>query len=90
MKTRFFYAAPKFRTWAKLFVLSEDGKLYCEYLANMNHATIRKDVDFESFKASDYSFEGYQTLEEIDEGTAKRKVLTRQVNWIQRYLDGLK
>ncbi len=89
MKTRFFYAPQSFNTWPKLFVLSEDGVLYCEYLDHMAHATIHKKVDFDTFKASDYSYEGYQKMEEIDEATAKSKTLKMQSNWIARYLDGL-
>lgn len=90
MKTRFFYAAHSHNTWPKLFVLSEDGRLYSEYLDYMRPAIIDESVNFETFKASDYSFGGYQTMVEIDEATAKSKTLTRQPNWIQRYLDGLK
>jgi hypothetical protein len=89
MKTRFFYAPQAFNTWPKLFVLTEDGILYCEYLNFMSPATIRKKVDFENFKASDYSYQGYQKMEEIDEVTAKNKVLKSQTNWIARYLNRL-
>ena len=89
MKTRFFYAAPIYDTWPKLFVLTENGKFYCEYLNFMRPDTIDHTVDFNAFKASDYKFGDYQTIEEVDEATAKKTQLTRQMNWIQKYLDKL-
>lgn len=86
MKTRFFYAPHKFKTWPKLYVLTEDGKLYCEFLNYMRPDTDIKNVDFENFKASDYQPQGYQDLQEISNEEALRKTLTRQANWISRYL----
>lgn len=90
MKSRFFYGAATHNTWPKLFVLSQSGKFYCEYLDYMKPATVNKSFDFDTFKAEDYKWGGYQTIVEIDEATAKSKVLTRQANWIGRYLDSLK
>jgi hypothetical protein len=89
MKTRFFYAPQAFNTWPKLFVLTEDGVLYCEYLNFNQLNAIRKQVDFEKFKASDYEYGGYQKMEEIDEETAKSKLLKNQSNWITIYLNSL-
>jgi hypothetical protein len=89
MKTRFFYAAHSHSTWPKLFVLSENGIFYCEYLDYMHPATINKQFDFETFSTNDYSYKGYQNIIEIDRATALQKSLTRQANWIQGYLDSL-
>lgn len=90
MKNRFFFGAETHNTWPKLFVLSQDGTFYCEYLDYMAPATINKSFDFDTFKAENYKWGGYQTIVEIDEETAKSKVLTRQANWIGRYLNSLK
>lgn len=89
MKTRFFYAPECYNTWPKLFVLSEDGKFYCEYLHYMKPTIIELKFDFNSFKAEDYKWDNYQKLVEIDERDAKSKTLTRQQNWINRYLSNL-
>ena len=51
MKTRFFYAQEAYRTWPKLYVLTEDGTLYSEYLDYMQPAKDIKKVDFVTFKA---------------------------------------
>ena len=89
MKTRFFYGAATHNTWAKVFVLSEDGRFYCEYLNYMNPARVNLKFDFNTFKAEDYKWGGYQSIVEIDESTAKTKILTSQSNWISRYLSSL-
>ncbi|MCU4177316.1 hypothetical protein [Carboxylicivirga sp. N1Y90] len=89
MKARFFYGAETHNTWPKLFVLTENNKFYCEYLDYMQPTTINETFDFKSFKAEDYTWGGYQSIVEIDESTAKKKVLTRQPNWISGYLDSL-
>jgi len=86
MKTRFFYAAGCFNTWSKLFVLSEDGKFYCEYLNYMKHSEISKQFNFETFKAQDYSFDNYQTIKEISKEEAISTRLTRQINWVNSYI----
>ena len=89
MRTRFFYAEECFNTWPKLFVLTEDGKFYCEYLDYMVPTRIVKQFDFDSFKESDYQFEGYQTIREISREDALNVNLTRQMNWIWSYLNRL-
>lgn len=89
MKARFFYAAQSFNTWPKLFVLTEDGRFYCEYLDYMKPARIDEKRDFNTFKAEDYKWGGYQTIVEIDEAKAKSTMLTRQPNWISGYLSRL-
>lgn len=91
MNARFFYAPYMLHekgteTWPKLFVLTDDDVLYCEYLFYMEQAFISKSFNFESFKANHYSYEGYQHLEEISYQRAQREVLTQQGNWIDRYL----
>jgi len=90
MKARFFYAPAAYRTWPKLYVLTEDGTLYCEYLDYMQPAKDIKQVNFDNFKAEDYQFGGYQPLEEISYEVAKAKSLKRQSNWIDRYLSSKK
>lgn len=67
MRTRFFYGEATHNTWPKLFVLSEDGRFYCEYLDYMKPATVDKKFDFESFNPKDYSWNGYQAIVEVDE-----------------------
>lgn len=89
MKTRFFYAAQAFSTWPKLFVLSEDGRFYSEFLNYNRPVQVDRKFDFNTFKAEDYKWGGYQTIVEIDEATAKSKRLTRQANWIERYINSL-
>lgn len=92
MKARFFLASAVtnngLNTWKKLFVLTSDNKLYCEYLEYNNHATVNKDFDFLNFKQSDYSWGSgkFQHLKEIDYSTAKMETLTNQKNWIDSYL----
>jgi hypothetical protein len=86
MNTRFFYGAECYNTWPKLFVLTEDGRFYCEYLDFMKPARVDLKFDFNTFKSEDYKWSGYQTIIEIDEATAKNKTLTRQMNWINGYL----
>lgn len=86
MKARFFYAPPCYNTWPKLYVLTEDGKLYSEYLNFMRPATDIKKFDFASFQASDYKWDGYQSLTEINYQSAITKELTRQENWVERYV----
>ena len=90
MKERFFYAAPIFRTWSKLFVLTEDGKLYSEYLDHYSKRKIDKEVDFSTFKENEYSFGGYQTLKEISKEEIVSIRLKSQGNWVESYLSNLK
>lgn len=87
MKARYFYAEPAYNTWKKLFVLTEDDILYCEYLDhNAPAKIIRKNTCFSNFKASDYSWGGYQSLVEVDYNTLSNTVLTNQSNWISEYI----
>lgn len=86
MRARFFYGEECYNTWPKLFVLTEDGKFHCEYLDYMKPARVNENFDFRTFKAEDYSWDGYQTIVEITEEEAKSTSLTRQGNWISRYL----
>jgi hypothetical protein len=87
MKARFFYAERAYKTWPKLFVLTQDGILFSEYLDYMKPASISKQFDFETFESGDYQWGGYQSLIEISEEEALRKPLTRQINWISSYLN---
>ena len=89
MKARFFYAPGVYLTWPKLFVLTEDGKFYFEYLDYMRKTKVEKQVDFESFKASDYVWGGYQYMTEITQEEAIGKLLKCQANWITSYLNQL-
>lgn len=86
MKARFFIADACYSTWTKVFVLTEDGTLYSQYLNYMQLQIINKKVDFKTFKAIDYSFGNYQHLREVDEATAIAQPLTRQKNWVKEYL----
>ena len=89
MKARFFYAPAVYSTWSKLFVLTEDGKFYCEYLNFMRKCTVEKQFDFESFKATDYVWGGYQYMTEINQEEVVEKLLKCQANWITSYLNRL-
>lgn len=75
-KFRIFYAPQVYRTWEKIFILTDDGTLYCEYLMRFRNQTIvKKGIDYESFRPNDYSwgkgvqgdrgmaFENYQQCE---------------------------
>ena len=91
MNARFFYGQHISHqngksTWAKLFVLTEDGTLYCEYLDYMNPSKIVKPFNYADFKPSDYSYGEYQHLEEINYEKAMASNLTQQPNWINTYL----
>lgn len=55
----------------------------------MKPARIDEKRDFNTFKAEDYKWGGYQTIVEIDEAKAKSTMLTRQPNWISGYLSRL-
>ncbi|WP_282037875.1 hypothetical protein [Saccharicrinis aurantiacus] len=89
MKARFFYADETHRTWPKLFVLTENGRFYCEYLDYMNPAKVDLKFDYANFKAEDYLWSGYQSIVEIDEQKAISIPLTRQANWVKGYLSTL-
>lgn len=89
MNARFFYAEACFKTWPKLFVLTEDSRFYCEYLDFMKPATVDLRFDFDNFKASDYKWGDYQSMVEVDENQAKSMDLIQQVNWISEYLESL-
>ncbi len=57
MKFRIFYAPQAQGAWEKLFVLTSDGKLYCEYLMRFVPDTIKKEnIDYVNFKPSDFSW----------------------------------
>jgi hypothetical protein len=57
MKFRIFYAPQVQRTWEKVFILTSDGKLYCEYLMRFVSETIKKEnIDYVNFKPSDFSW----------------------------------
>lgn len=87
MHTRFFLAEAIYRTWPKLFVLTEDGLLYSEYKEFNNNAKVEKQFDFDTFRSEDYNWGGYQTLVEIDKSIAISYKLTKQKNWVQKYLE---
>jgi hypothetical protein len=55
----------------------------------MMPAKIDLKFDYKTFKADDYKWDNFQTIVEIDEAKAKSIQLTRQTNWINRYLDNL-
>ena len=86
MKARFFYAPQIFSTWPKLFILTEDGKLYTEYLYRFNLIKSEQQVDFVNFNSDKFKFEGYQTMQEITQDEALQVQLVKQNNWIKSYL----
>jgi hypothetical protein len=86
MKARFFYAPQIFSTWPKLFILTEDGKLYTEYLYRFKLIKSEQQVDFVNFNSDAFKFEGYQPLQEITQDEALQVQLVKQNNWIQSYL----
>lgn len=84
---RFFYAEEAYNTWPKLFVLSEDGTLYSEYLDYNKPTTFKRKVNFSSFQPSLFKWNSYQSIVEIDRETATSKRLIKQENWVSRYLN---
>ncbi len=57
MKFRIFYAPQVFNTWEKLFVLTSDGVLYCEYLFKFALNVINEtNINYETFAPKDYSW----------------------------------
>lgn len=57
MKFRIFYAPQVFRTWEKVFVLTSDGKLYCQYLFKFSkQEIIKNDINYNNFAPKDYSW----------------------------------
>lgn len=85
-KARYFYAEATFKTWPKLFVLTDDGFFHCKYLNYMKPASINLSFDFNDFKDSDYKFGGYQSIVEISYSQAIAKNLNSQQNWISEYI----
>jgi hypothetical protein len=86
---RFFYAEKSHNTWPKLFVLTEDGILYCEYLDHYNHTMFKEQVNYSSFDASIFKWNGYQSMVEIDQNTAVSTNLTKQQNWVLNYINSI-
>jgi len=91
---RFFIADSIYRTWAKIAVLTPDGVLYSEYLDYMRPKTFqRSGFDFARFTSDDFKFggaehgHGYQTLREVSQQEAESFLLTKQANWVSRYLE---
>jgi hypothetical protein len=92
MRFRFFYSPHMVHqngreTWPKIFVLSEGGLLYCEYLNWMNLSTFKKEVEFDKFDPSRFKWADYQPLSEISKEEALAVSLIQQGNWVSRYLD---
>ncbi|GHF02950.1 hypothetical protein [Thalassotalea profundi] len=86
-KYRFFYAKESHKTWPKLFVLSNDGVLYCEYLDHYNPTVFKEQVEYSTFDADKFKWNGYQTIVEIDRNTAVETKLTKQPNWVLNYIN---
>jgi hypothetical protein len=55
----------------------------------MRKTKVERQFDFETFKASDYVWGGYQYMTEITQEEAEGKQLNCQANWITRYLNQL-
>lgn len=86
-KTRFFYAPAIHRTWPKIFVLTEDGLLYCEYLEQNKVNKFNKRVSNIDFDEGEFKWGGYQSMHEIEKPEAISVKLTNQNNWVLSYLD---
>lgn len=57
MKFRIFYAPQVQRTWEKVFILTSDGTLYCEYLMKFKtEVTRRTNFNYLDFKPTNYSW----------------------------------
>lgn len=96
LKARYFIADAIHKTWSKVAVLTPNGVLYSEYLHFMNPRKFKREgISFTSFKSSDFSFgadehgHGYQPLREVTREQAEAFTLTRQSNWVARYLSSL-
>lgn len=83
MKFRIFYAPESYKTWEKLFVLTSDGKLFCEYLYEFNLRTIEEtNIKYEEFIPQDYSWgKGVRG----DNGVALTNYQTceKEISWIE-------
>tara|TARA_Y100000589_G_C27175001_1_gene638330 strand:- start:1090 stop:1761 length:672 start_codon:yes stop_codon:yes gene_type:complete len=86
MKARLFKADAIYKTWPKIYILTEDGLLYSEYLDYLKPSVDKQNFSFDSFSENDYSFGDYQKLSEIDEKTARKFRLVQQDNWVDSYL----
>ena len=87
MKARFFKADAIYRTWPKIYILTEDGILYSEYLDYLKTVVYKQKKKFDSFSEDDYSFREYQKLSEINEKTARKFRFIQQDNWVDSYLN---
>lgn len=85
-KNRYFYAAPYLAYQAKLFVLSADNHLYCEYNHENEPATYSVFVDQETFVVHDFKWADEQTLIEVDYATAIATAQQYQQHWLESYL----
>jgi hypothetical protein len=57
MKFRVFYAPQVFRTWEKIYVLTSDDRLYCEFLMRFSRQTIeRNGMTYENFAPKNFSW----------------------------------
>lgn len=83
---RFFYAEQTFKTWPKLFILTEDNLFYSEYLDNLTLKILKLKYNFKTFKDSDYKFRDYQKITEISKEEALKVKLIEQENWLVNLL----
>jgi len=57
MKFRIFYAPQVFGTWEKIYVLTDDGKLHCDYLFRFILQKIDESgIDYQNFAPKDYAW----------------------------------
>ena len=88
MKARYFYAPAIFSVIPKIFILTEDLKLYSE---TREHGLVTVDnqqaVQFEKFNPSLHETEEYPILLEITQTEAIETSLNSQINWVNRYIE---
>ncbi|OUL56444.1 hypothetical protein [Pseudoalteromonas ulvae] len=85
-KNRYFYAAPYLAHQAKLFVLSTDNHLYCEYNHENDPAIYSVQVDQETFVAADFKWADEQAVIEVDYASAVATAQQYQQHWFDNYL----
>lgn len=86
LKIRFFYAPEVGKIWPKIFILTEKGKFYSEYLFYSRKSVISLKFNFQTFKPEDYIFKYGKTnqhLIEISKEEALKVYLKEQKNWLR-------
>ena len=88
MKARYFYAPAIFSIIPKIYILTEDLKIYTE-IREHSVVTIEnlEATHFKQFNPTLHETEDYPILLEISQKEALDTSLNLGVNWVKRYID---